>query len=62
MMKHPTTGKAFSTGQRKFGSVMGDESQTGCNSVLSPGTLLMPGTAVMPCVHFRGTLTSGFAK
>ena len=59
--KHPESGQRISSGLRKFGSIMADEVQTGCNSVLSPGTLLMPATAVMPCVHFHGTLTKGIA-
>jgi NDP-sugar pyrophosphorylase family protein len=60
--KHPTTSEFVSSGLRKFGAIMGDESQTGCNSVLSPGTILMPHTAVLPCVHFHGTLLKGFAR
>ncbi|MCX6107495.1 MAG: glucose-1-phosphate thymidylyltransferase [Proteobacteria bacterium] len=59
---HPKTGAWLSTGLHKFSAIMGDESQTGCNAVLSPGTLLMPKTAVLPCVHYRGTLTHGIAR
>ncbi|MFW7377550.1 MAG: glucose-1-phosphate thymidylyltransferase [Oligoflexus sp.] len=51
-----------SSGLKKFGSIMGDQSQTGCNAVLSPGTLLLAKTAVLPCVHFHGTLEKGFAR
>lgn len=58
----PLDGRILSTGLKKFGAIMGDESQTGCNAVLSPGTLLLPQTAVMPCVHYRGTLKEGVAK
>ena len=47
------------TGLRKFSALMGDTSQTGCNAVLSPGTLLLPGTAVFPTAHYRGTLKEG---
>lgn len=61
-VKHPTTGELVSTGLTKFSAIMGDQSQTGCNAVLSPGTLLMPRTMVLPCVHFRGTLVRGLAK
>lgn len=61
-VNHPTTGELISTGLTKFSAIMGDESQTGCNSVLSPGTLLMPRTMVLPCVHFRGTLVRGLAR
>lgn len=58
----PQTGRVMATGLKKFGAILGDGSQTGCNAVLSPGTLLLPGTAVMPCVHFRGTLKEGVVK
>jgi len=57
--KNPISGSLESSGLKKFGALLGDDSQTGCNAVLSPGTILMPGTAVMPCAHFRGTLLKG---
>ena len=60
--KDPATGKLINSGLRKLGAIIGDEVQTGCNSVLSPGSLLLPGTAVLPTVHFHGTLTKGWAK
>ena len=60
--KHPITSELMPTGLRKMGAIIGDGSQTGCNSVLSPGTILMRNTAVLPCVHFQGTLTHGFAR
>ena len=50
------------TGMRKLGAILGDGAQTGCNSVLSPGTVLYPNTAVFPCVHYRGTLLKGVAR
>lgn len=61
-LKCPTTGELIPTGLRKLGAIMGDESQTGCNSVLSPGTILMPKTMVLPCVHYQGTLLRGIAS
>lgn len=61
-VRHPDDQSIVSTGLKKFGAIMGDRSQTGCNAVLSPGTLLLPGTAVLPCVHYRGTLTQGLAR
>lgn len=36
------------TGRRKFGAILGDNAQTGCNSVTNPGTLLGKGSFVMP--------------
>jgi bifunctional N-acetylglucosamine-1-phosphate-uridyltransferase/glucosamine-1-phosphate-acetyltransferase GlmU-like protein len=40
----------FDTGRRKLGAIIGDQTETGCNSVTSPGTLLGPGSIVYPCV------------
>jgi NDP-sugar pyrophosphorylase family protein len=57
--KDPVTGMIKSSGLGKLGALMGDGSQTGCNAVLSPGTILMPETMVLPCSHFRGTLLEG---
>jgi len=36
------------SGLRKFGAILGDRVQTGCNSVTNPGTLLGPGSMLMP--------------
>jgi NDP-sugar pyrophosphorylase family protein len=60
--RHPVTDKPMPSGLRKFGALIGDHAQTGCNSVLSPGAILMKKTAVFPCVHFHGTLKKGFAR
>ncbi len=35
--------------RRKFGAIMGDGCQTGCNSVTNPGTVLGRRTLVAPC-------------
>lgn len=61
-LKCPRTGELRGTGLRKLGAILGDEAQTGCNAVLSPGTILMPKTLVMPCTHFQGTLLKGIAE
>jgi NDP-sugar pyrophosphorylase family protein len=34
--------------RRKFGAILGDGVQTGCNSVTSPGTVMAPGCLVVP--------------
>ena len=36
------------TGLRKFGAVLGDQVQTGCNSVTNPGTLIGPRSFLLP--------------
>ncbi|CAG37652.1 acyltransferase [Desulfotalea psychrophila] len=40
--------KQIDSGLRKFGAIMGDDSQTGCNSVTSPGTVLGKKCMLMP--------------
>ncbi|QVL55844.1 MAG: UDP-N-acetylglucosamine diphosphorylase [Simkaniaceae bacterium] len=42
-------GKRFKTDLRKFGAVLGDLSQIGCNSVLNPGVLLHKRTFSRAC-------------
>jgi UDP-N-acetylglucosamine diphosphorylase / glucose-1-phosphate thymidylyltransferase / UDP-N-acetylgalactosamine diphosphorylase / glucosamine-1-phosphate N-acetyltransferase / galactosamine-1-phosphate N-acetyltransferase len=60
--KHPDTGAIIPSGLRKFSAIMGDHAQTGCNAVLSPGTLMLPHTLVMSCAHYHGTLHKGLAR
>jgi len=38
--------KYHKTGRRKLGAILGDRTETGCNSVTSPGTLMEPGSIV----------------
>ena len=40
-------------GLKKFGVIMGDGTETGCNSVTSPGTLLGPRCLVAPNVTVK---------
>jgi NDP-sugar pyrophosphorylase family protein len=47
---------AVATGLRKFGAVLGDSAEVGCNAVLNPGALLGPRALVMPCTAFGGYL------
>ena len=46
------------TGLRKFGAVIGDKAEVGCNSVLNPGTLLGPRALIAPCTSFGGYLAA----
>ncbi len=41
-------GRVINTGLRKFGAILGDGAQTGCNSVTNPGTLLGKKAFVLP--------------
>lgn len=51
-------GKLFDTGLRKFGALLGDGAEVGCNAVLNPGTILGPGAIVYPNVFWRGVLAA----
>lgn len=41
------------TGFRKMGAIVGDDTETGCNSVLNPGVLLGKGCLVYPALAVR---------
>lgn len=47
-------GTRYDTGLRKFGAIIGDEAEVGCNSVLNPGTLLGKRTLTYTNVSLRG--------
>ena len=49
-------GKPFDTGLRKFGALLGDHAEAGCNAVLNPGTILGRHAIVYPNVFWRGVL------
>lgn len=49
-------GKSLDTGLRKFGAVIGDRTEIGCNSVLSPGSLLGRDCIVYPLTSWQGVL------
>jgi NDP-sugar pyrophosphorylase family protein len=49
-------GGSVDTGLKKFGAVLGDAAEVGCNAVLNPGTLLGPRSLVMPAIAFGGVL------
>ena len=43
-------------GAEKFGAVLGDRVEVGCNAVLNPGTLIGMDTVVYPLVSVRGAV------
>lgn len=51
-------GVVVDTGLRKFGAIVGDRAEVGCNAVLQPGTLLGPRSLVMPLTAFGGVLSA----
>ena len=44
------------TGLKKFGAILGDHVEVGCNSVLNPGTVLGRNTNVYPLSSVRGVV------
>lgn len=49
-------GVKVKTGLKKFGCILGDGCQIGCNVVLNPGTLLGPGCVSYPLINLHGTI------
>src|ERR1035441_4844154 len=49
-------GQPFDTGLRKFGALLGDGCEIGCNAVLSPGSIIGRGSVIYPNVSWRGIL------
>jgi UDP-N-acetylglucosamine diphosphorylase / glucose-1-phosphate thymidylyltransferase / UDP-N-acetylgalactosamine diphosphorylase / glucosamine-1-phosphate N-acetyltransferase / galactosamine-1-phosphate N-acetyltransferase len=49
-------GKPFDTGLRKFGALLGDHAEIGCNAVLNPGSIIGRNSLVYPNVNWRGIL------
>ncbi len=44
------------TGRKKFGAILGDHVEVGCNSVLNPGTVIGPYTNIYPLSSVRGVV------
>jgi UDP-N-acetylglucosamine diphosphorylase / glucose-1-phosphate thymidylyltransferase / UDP-N-acetylgalactosamine diphosphorylase / glucosamine-1-phosphate N-acetyltransferase / galactosamine-1-phosphate N-acetyltransferase len=49
-------GVPFDTGLRKFGALLGDHAEIGCNAVLNPGSIIGRGSIVYPNTNWRGIL------
>jgi len=49
-------GRPFDTGLRKFGALLGDGAEVGCNAVLNPGSIIGRGAVIYPNVFWRGIL------
>ena len=47
------------TGLDKFGALIGDESEIGCNSVLNPGSVIGRDCVIYPNTNWRGVLAAG---
>lgn len=49
-------GAPHDTGLRKFGALLGDGAEAGCNAVLNPGSVIGRGAIIYPNVFWRGIL------
>src|SRR6266478_6587210 len=49
-------GAPVDTGLRKFGALLGDHTDIGCNSVLNPGSIIGRGSVIYPNTNWRGIL------
>ncbi len=49
-------GTPFDTGLRKFGALVGDLAEVGCNAVLNPGSIIGRNSLVYPNTNWRGVL------
>jgi len=49
-------GHRLDTGLRKFGALLGDGAEIGCNAVLNPGSVIGRNSLVYPLANWRGVL------
>lgn len=49
-------GEEIKTGLKKFGAMLGDYVEVGCNSVLNPGTVIGRGSNIYPLSSVRGVV------
>lgn len=55
-IKNTETGEYIETGLKKFGAMIGDFVEVGCNSVLCPGTIIGRNTNIYPLSMVRGVV------
>ena len=58
VVKDKTSNEEIATGLKKFGAMLGDNVEVGCNSVLNPGTVLGRCTNIYPTSCVRGVIPS----
>ncbi|MCM1103543.1 MAG: UDP-N-acetylglucosamine pyrophosphorylase [Clostridium sp.] len=59
VVKEAASGEAVETGMKKFGAMLGDFVEVGCNSVLNPGTVIGRNSNVYPLSSVRGVIPGG---
>jgi len=47
------------TGLKKFGAIVGDRTEIGCNAVINPGALIGRDCIIYPSTNFRGVMPAG---
>ena len=52
-------GERIQTGMKKFGAILGDHVEVGCNSVLNPGCVVGAGSSIYPLSSVRGFVAPG---
>jgi NDP-sugar pyrophosphorylase family protein len=55
----PTAKGLIPTGLKKFGAVVGDRAEIGCNSVINPGSLIGRDSIIYPGTVWRGVVPAG---
>ena len=58
-VKDFATGETIETGIKKFGAMLGDHVEVGCNTVMNPGTVIGSNTNVYPLSRVRGFVPAG---
>ena len=56
VVKDYETGEQAETGLKKFGAMLGDHVEVGCNTVLNPGTVVGRNTNIYPVSCVRGVI------
>ncbi|CRX37515.1 UDP-N-acetylglucosamine diphosphorylase [Estrella lausannensis] len=51
-------GSSIATNLRKFGAILADGAQTGCNCVTNPGTIMGRDSSAFPCTNIGGFIPS----
>ena len=55
----PTVKGLIPTGLKKFGAIVGDRAEIGCNSVINPGSLIGRDSIIYPGTVWRGVVPAG---
>lgn len=59
LVKVNTGEESIETGLKKFGAILGDHVEVGCNSVLNPGSVIGRNTNIYPLSMVRGYVPEG---